>query len=386
MGGPTHDPRQLALQAGVTESGALRAVRGAVEQATVAVPAALSSSEVASSDVGLIGVLAAVLADEVASRLVLQLERMPPEPEPLPPPAAGGWLTVDEVSRMARLSHRTVYRALRSGALAGEKVGALWRIRPAAVQNWAGRRGRRRRRRRGRRSCRGRVWQAATVDGHVGALPVRRRTAHGSARGPPECGVREAVRMERPQRRLRWRAYPRGRGDRGVVSPTTKGPRPGEASKPLTRGPRSRRPRHAPSASPPRRRAQGTSLTRHRTLAPPCTPTPRAAPRADPFDDDRGGLAPRAAVACARRRASGGTRPCGRGRGNSIGEAHDAEVLTPPGINLIKQLLDARRALLTWEPERPEVPGPWSESMGLSAWTSSSASLTESFWMVAWTW
>ena len=137
MGGPTHDPRQLALQAGVTESGALRAVRGAVEQATVAVPAALSSSEVASSDVGLIGVLAAVLADEVASRLVLQLERMPPEPEPLPPPAAGGWLTVDEVSRMARLSHRTVYRALRSGALAGEKVGALWRIRPAAVQNWA---------------------------------------------------------------------------------------------------------------------------------------------------------------------------------------------------------------------------------------------------------
>ena len=38
---------------------------------------------------------------------------------------------------MARLSHRTVYRALRSGALAGEKVGALWRIRPAAVESWA---------------------------------------------------------------------------------------------------------------------------------------------------------------------------------------------------------------------------------------------------------
>ena len=38
---------------------------------------------------------------------------------------------------MAHLSHRTVYRALRSGALAGEKVGALWRIRPAAVESWA---------------------------------------------------------------------------------------------------------------------------------------------------------------------------------------------------------------------------------------------------------
>ena len=101
------------------------------------VPAASGSSELASSDVGLIGILAAVLADEVAARLVLQLERMPREPEPLQPAAAGGWLTVDEVSRMARLSHRTVYRALRSGALAGEKVGALWRIRPTAVESWA---------------------------------------------------------------------------------------------------------------------------------------------------------------------------------------------------------------------------------------------------------
>jgi excisionase family DNA binding protein len=137
MGGPTHNPGQLALQMGVTESGSLRAVRGAVEQATVPVPAAGGSSELASSDVGLIGILAAALADEVASRLVLQLERMPPKPEPLQPAAAGGWLTVDEVSRMARLSHRKVYRALRSDALAGEKVGALWRIRPTAVESWA---------------------------------------------------------------------------------------------------------------------------------------------------------------------------------------------------------------------------------------------------------
>ena len=137
MGGTTGHPRQLALQTGATESGSLRAVRGAVEQARVAVPAPLGSSELASSDVGLIGVLAAVVADEVASRLVPQLERTPPKPEPLQPAGAGPWLTVDEVSRMARLSHRTVYRALRSGALAGEKVGALWRIRPAAVESWA---------------------------------------------------------------------------------------------------------------------------------------------------------------------------------------------------------------------------------------------------------
>ena len=77
MGGTTHSPRQLALQIAATESGSLRGVRGAVEQATVAVPAPVGSSELASSDVGLIGVLAAVLADEVAARLVLQLESTP---------------------------------------------------------------------------------------------------------------------------------------------------------------------------------------------------------------------------------------------------------------------------------------------------------------------
>ena len=137
MGGTSHNPRQLALQTGATESGSLRAVRGSVEQATVAVLAPLGSPELASSDVGLIGVLAAVLPDEVASRLALLLERTPSEPEPVQPAAAGAWLTVDEVSRMAHVSHRTVYRALRSGALAGEKVGALWRIRPAAVESWA---------------------------------------------------------------------------------------------------------------------------------------------------------------------------------------------------------------------------------------------------------
>ena len=137
MGGTRHSPGQLAFQTGATESGSLRAVRGGVEQAAVAVPAPLGASELASFDVGLIGVLAALLADEVASRLAPQLERTPPDPEPSHPAPAAAWLTVDEVTRVARVSHRTVYRALRSGALAGEKVGALWRIRPAALESWA---------------------------------------------------------------------------------------------------------------------------------------------------------------------------------------------------------------------------------------------------------
>jgi excisionase family DNA binding protein len=203
MGGPTH-PRQLALQTGSTESGSLRAVRGAVEQATVPVPVPLGSSELASSDVGLIGVLAAVLADEVACRLVLQLERTPPEPEPLQPAAAGAWLTVDEVSRMVRLSHRTVYRALRSGALAGEKVGALWRIRPAAVESWATQAG---------PASSPESGPAVVAGTGVAGGDGRRR--HGgsvrptsyrarSARGPPDCGVRETAmraRVARPSRR-----------------------------------------------------------------------------------------------------------------------------------------------------------------------------------------
>jgi len=193
MGGTSHNPRQLALQTGATESGSLRAVRGAVEQATVAVPAPLGSPELASSDVGLIGVLAAVLADEVACRLAPLLERTPSEPEPVQPAAAGAWLTVDEVGRAARVSHRTMTRALRSGALAGEKVGALWRIRQAARRAGPGRRGRRRRRSRGRRSCRGRVCQIATVDSDMGALCVRCRTAQGSARAAPDPGVREGA-------------------------------------------------------------------------------------------------------------------------------------------------------------------------------------------------
>jgi excisionase family DNA binding protein len=136
MGSTTHNPRQLALRTDATESRSLHPAQTTFDKATVAVPPPLGSSECA-SDLGLIGALAAVLADEVAARLAPHLGRMPAEPEALPQPAAGAWLTVEEVGRTVRVSPRTVYRALRSGALAGEKVGALWRIRPSAVERWA---------------------------------------------------------------------------------------------------------------------------------------------------------------------------------------------------------------------------------------------------------
>lgn len=46
------------------------------------------------------------------------------------------WLRVSEVAESVGACERTVYRALRSGALAGERLGAHWRIRPAAVEAW----------------------------------------------------------------------------------------------------------------------------------------------------------------------------------------------------------------------------------------------------------
>lgn len=47
-----------------------------------------------------------------------------------------GWLRVSDVARRVGASERTVYRALRSGALAGERLGAHWRIRPESVDAW----------------------------------------------------------------------------------------------------------------------------------------------------------------------------------------------------------------------------------------------------------
>lgn len=46
------------------------------------------------------------------------------------------WLRVSDVARTVGACERTVYRALRSGALAGERLGAHWRIRPESVDAW----------------------------------------------------------------------------------------------------------------------------------------------------------------------------------------------------------------------------------------------------------
>lgn len=51
-------------------------------------------------------------------------------------PADGRWLRVSEVAERVGACERTVYRALHSGALVGERLGAHWRIRPAAVDAW----------------------------------------------------------------------------------------------------------------------------------------------------------------------------------------------------------------------------------------------------------
>ena len=45
-------------------------------------------------------------------------------------------LTPAEVARRCAVSERTVYRALRSGALAGVKLGTVWRVHPAALERW----------------------------------------------------------------------------------------------------------------------------------------------------------------------------------------------------------------------------------------------------------
>ena len=47
-----------------------------------------------------------------------------------------GWLKVCEVADRVGASTKTVYRALKSGALAGERLGSHWRIRPEAVDAW----------------------------------------------------------------------------------------------------------------------------------------------------------------------------------------------------------------------------------------------------------
>ncbi|MCA1679169.1 MAG: helix-turn-helix domain-containing protein [Actinobacteria bacterium] len=46
---------------------------------------------------------------------------------------------MSEVAERVGACERTVYRALRSGALVGERLGSRWRIRPVAVEAWLSR-------------------------------------------------------------------------------------------------------------------------------------------------------------------------------------------------------------------------------------------------------
>jgi excisionase family DNA binding protein len=90
-----------------------------------------------SSEVEPLGWLKTTIVEDLAARLAPLVQDRAQEREHTDTFPADGWLTVDDVARLARTCRRTVYRALHSGALVGEKVGPLWRIRPAALAEWA---------------------------------------------------------------------------------------------------------------------------------------------------------------------------------------------------------------------------------------------------------
>ena len=86
-----------------------------------------------SDDVDPLGVFADLLAGLLDELVAERIESLAPSVTEPPEP---GWLRVSEVARRVGASQRTVYRALRSGALAGERLGTHWRIRPEAVAEW----------------------------------------------------------------------------------------------------------------------------------------------------------------------------------------------------------------------------------------------------------
>jgi len=46
------------------------------------------------------------------------------------------YLTVQEVAELARCEHRTVRRAIKSGALKASLIGGRWIVRDTAVEDW----------------------------------------------------------------------------------------------------------------------------------------------------------------------------------------------------------------------------------------------------------
>jgi excisionase family DNA binding protein len=81
-----------------------------------------------------LGLLADALLDRIENLIGERVERLAANGSP--ESADDRWLRVAEVAERVGACERTVYRALRSGALAGERLGAHWRIRPAAVDSW----------------------------------------------------------------------------------------------------------------------------------------------------------------------------------------------------------------------------------------------------------
>lgn len=84
--------------------------------------------------------LAAALAAAVEAGLEQLLDAHLDAAQPHGPPAQlDRWLSVGEVAELVGVSERTVHRALRSGALLGDRAGSSgsrWHIRPEAVTAW----------------------------------------------------------------------------------------------------------------------------------------------------------------------------------------------------------------------------------------------------------
>jgi len=79
--------------------------------------------------------------DALAEAVLMRLEetlaaRVESLTAPATEPPEPVWLRVSQVARQVGASERTVYRALRSGALRGKRLGAHWRIRPESVEAW----------------------------------------------------------------------------------------------------------------------------------------------------------------------------------------------------------------------------------------------------------
>lgn len=84
----------------------------------------------------LAAVIAAAVEASVKQIVPAQIDGARPHE---PPAQLDRWLSVAEVAQLVGVSERTVHRALRSGALRGDRAGGAgsrWHIRPEAVTAW----------------------------------------------------------------------------------------------------------------------------------------------------------------------------------------------------------------------------------------------------------